>query len=522
MNLIEESFQREKKQKTKKTTKIIMAILIILLIAIIGIIIAIYYLDKTTLKIYLNGQQDAKLKELLVFEEDGNIYVPIRAISSYLGYQSYNGDYSNKSEEINKCYIQSEDEITNFYLNSNKIYKMNLEESDDYEYFYIDKPVKSINGNLYTTIDGIQKAFNVSFVYNKEENNIVIYTLPYLVEYYSKQVLDLGYNKLSDVFNNEKAILENMLIVESANNDLGVINANTGETIIETKYDDIYYLQHTGDFLVKDNSKVGIISKNRETKVQLSYDSIELMDSDAGLYLVKRDNKYGVIDLKGNTKLYIEYDQIGIDISKFDKNDIKNKYILVNKLIPVQKEKKWALFDINGKQVTEFKYDSFGYIKSSNKNAESLLVIPNYDVIVACQNQKYTLLNENGRELMNIIADDIYMEISSGKKSYKINANNNIRDAEEFLDLIGITDKTQDEEDNNEQKANTTQNNTNINSNNIQTNTTNNTQSGIQTQNANQTQNNVQNKNEVQNTNLNQNSNQIEQLTSGTTQDQLQ
>ena len=246
------------------------------------------------------------------------------------------------------------------------------------------------------------------------------------------------------------------------------------------------------------------------------------MDSDEGLYLVKRDNKYGVIDLKGNTKLYIEYDQIGIDISKFDKNDIKNKYILVNKLIPVQKEKKWALFDINGKQVTEFKYDSFGYIKSSNKNAESLLVIPNYDVIVACQNQKYTLLNENGRELMNIIADDIYMEISSGKKSYKINANNNIRDAEEFLDLIGITDKTQDEEDNNEQKANTTQNNTNINSNNIQTNTTNNTQSGIQTQNTNQTQNNVQNQNEVQNTNLNQNSNQIEQLTSGTTQDQLQ
>ena len=310
MNLIEESFQREKKQKTKKTTKIIMAILIILLIAIIGIIIAIYYLDKTTLKIYLNGQQDAKLKELLVFEEDGNIYVPIRAISSYLGYQSYNGDYSNKSEEINKCYIQSEDEITNFYLNSNKIYKMNLEESDDYEYFYIDKPVKSINGNLYTTIDGIQKAFNVSFVYNKEENNIVIYTLPYLVEYYSKQVLDLGYNKLSDVFNNEKAILENMLIVESANNDLGVINANTGETIIETKYDDIYYLQHTGDFLVEDNSKVGIISKNRETKVQLSYDSIELMDSDAGLYLVKRDNKYGVMKITGEVVIEPIYDNL--------------------------------------------------------------------------------------------------------------------------------------------------------------------------------------------------------------------
>ncbi len=31
-----------------------------------------------------------------------------------------------------------------------------------------------------------------------------------------------------------------------------------------------------------------MLSKNGETKIQIIYDSIELMDSDAGLYVVKK------------------------------------------------------------------------------------------------------------------------------------------------------------------------------------------------------------------------------------------
>ena len=172
--------------------------------------------------------------------------------------------------------------------------------------------------------------------------------------------------------------------------------------------------------------------------MQLIYDSIELMDSDAGLYVVKRDDKYGVIDTRGNIKIYVEYDEIGIDPSQFEKNDIKNGYILVNNLIPVRKDKLWGLYNKNGKLVVNIEYDSFGYIASSNKDAMNLLVIPNYDVIVTCSNKKYGLINSSGRVLIGTLTDDIYLTIESGENHYYMTYNNNKLDVEEYLDSQSI------------------------------------------------------------------------------------
>ena len=47
---------------------------------------------------------------MLVFEGD-TVYISIRDIASYVGYQSYSGDYSERSEAKYKCYIKSENEI---------------------------------------------------------------------------------------------------------------------------------------------------------------------------------------------------------------------------------------------------------------------------------------------------------------------------------------------------------------------------------------------------------------------------
>ena len=131
--------------------------------------------------------------------------------------------------------------------------------------------------------------------------------MPYLVQSYSGKVLDSGYSEISDVFANKKAILQNMLVVRKGENKniYGVIDTQ-GKTILEAKYDNITYLPNVGDFLVESNKKVGVLSKNGETKIQIIYDSIELMDSDAGLYVVKKDNKYGVLDLQGKTKIFTE------------------------------------------------------------------------------------------------------------------------------------------------------------------------------------------------------------------------
>ena len=124
-------------------------------------------------------------------------------------------------------------------------------------------------------------------------------------------------------------------------------------------------------------------------------------------------------------------------------------------MIPVRKDKLWGLYNKNGKQVVEFKYDSIGYIASSNKDALNLLVIPDYNVLVACKNEKYTLLNSSGEELFAPVADDIYMTISGGQTYYYIMANNNQMNAIEFLDSIGIKNK------NKQTEKNSTQNNDN-------------------------------------------------------------
>ena len=158
MNIIEESFETKKVDKSKKIARLILAFIIILIIAVIAIVCTLMYLKNSALKITINGKVNEKLVSQLVFENDDTIYVPIREIAKYLGYESYNGEYSQKSEEISKCYIKCDDEIANFKLNSNKVYKLNLEnKSSNYEYFYMDKPVKAIKGQLYITTDGMQK-----------------------------------------------------------------------------------------------------------------------------------------------------------------------------------------------------------------------------------------------------------------------------------------------------------------------------------------------------------------------------
>ena len=435
MNLIDESFETKKTDNSKKITKILLIIMMILVFLIIGIFIAIVYIQDSELRLYINGSTNEKVKQMMLVESDGTVYFPIKDIASYLGYESFNGEYVDKSEDQSKCYIECEDEITNFTLNSNKIYKLTISDNDtNYNYYYSSKPVKATNGKLYASTDMLEKAFNISFNYDTNKKRVYIYTMPFLIDTYQTRILDYGYEQISDNFTNKKTVLDNLLVVTKNQDAIYAVIDVQGNVIIEPKYDYIEYLPNSGDFLVKSNNKVGIISTKRETKIQILYDSLELIDSDSGLYLVKKDNKYGIIDSKGNIKIYIEYDKIGVDNTKFEQNSIKNKYILDNGMIPVQKGEKWGAFDKNGNQVLGFDYDSFGYIASNNRDAINLLIIPNYNILVARQNNKYALINSSGDIIVQPIIDDVYMTIKSGKKYYYMNVNNKTIDIEEWLD----------------------------------------------------------------------------------------
>lgn len=469
MNLIDESVDYKKKDNSKKIARIILIFIALIIIAIISVLGVLMYIKNKELKLYIDGNVNDKVKNMMEVDDDGTVYFPVKDIASYLGYQSYNGEYTDKSEDANKCYVQNDNEIANFVLNSNKIYKLALENSDgNYNYYYANKPVKAINGKLYISSDALANVFNLSFTYDTDSNRVYIYTMPYLIESYSAKVLDYGYDSISDNFINQKAVLNSMLVVTKNQGKSYAVIDLKGNAIIEAKYDNIEYLENTGDFLVTSNNKVGIISSKRETKVQLLYDSLELVDSDSGLFIAKKDNKYGIIDSKGNIKVYIEYDQIGIDNTKFEKNNIKNKYLLDNGMIPAKKDKYWGAFDKNGKTVLNFEYDSFGYTATSNREAINLLIIPDYNLMVVCQNKKYALVSSTGDMVIRPVLDDAYMTISSGKKYYYMNVGDRKIDIIEFLDeqSPNITKNSSNETNNNTTSENKSEENTSTETNN--------------------------------------------------------
>ena len=273
----EENFNTSKKSKLPIILGVIIIFLTILLIVLF---VLVTYLKNSILTITLDNKDISSLEEILDFEQSGEetkIYIPIRKIASYFEYEDYRGDYKYKSEDNTKCYVKNEYETEMFTLDSDIIIKTRGD--SDYEYIKIDEKVFEKDGELYTTIDGIKKAYNVEFIYDSEQNNIKIYTMDYLLKLYAS---NLEYKNYSTKFLDKKAIFEDMIIVQQ-NGNYGVVQASTGKSILETKYESISYLPNAKDFLVKSNGKYGIMTKESTTKVNIAYDEIKIIDNTNGL-----------------------------------------------------------------------------------------------------------------------------------------------------------------------------------------------------------------------------------------------
>ena len=442
MELYEE-VDNKKKSKLPMIIGISLIVLIILIIVIIGTII---YLKQSVMQITVNGQNKNEIEKLLYSPEDDNtkLYVPIRAIAKYLNYNDFRGDYKIKSEDSTKCYVKNENEIAMFTKDSDTLVKTRGD--SDYEYVKLEEKVLEKDGELYTTPSGIEKAFNTLFEYNANKKNINIYTMDYLNQMYaSKLKIDGETVKLSEEYSDQKAIFEGLIIVIK-NNNYGVIDAESGNPILEFKYEDIKYLPATSDFLVKSNNKYGVIGKDTSIKVRTVYDEIKIMDNQNGLYLVKQNNLYGVIDTKGKTIISPEYKQIGIDISKFTQNGIENQYVLLNKIIPVKNNQDlWGMFDIKGQLVKDFIFTGIG-CGSSNlskiANAYPAVVIPSYQVIIVEKDKHYNIITTSGEELIpTYVLETIYLKTNTetGENTFYMAYNNNekVMSVEEWLASTG-------------------------------------------------------------------------------------
>lgn len=429
--------------KKKSKMPLIIGICIGVLILITAIIIyMIIYLRSTVYTITLDGVSASDLEEIFYIEgseetpESMKLYIPIRKMAPFLNYSDYSGDYINKSEDNTKCYVQNEYETVVFTQDSNEIFK--TRGNSDYETLQLDEKVFSKDGELYTTIDGIEKAYNVEFLFDPTKRRIEIYTMGYLLDYYA-QYLQL--EEYSVDFSDQKAIFEGMIIVKQGN-QYGVIDATTGNAILETKYEEISYLPNAKDFLVKTNGKYGIVAKDTTIKVRTVYDNIQIMDNQNGLYLARLNNSYGVLDLDGNTIIEPIYQQIGIgNISNYSQNGIESQYIILDELIPIRNNNLWGFFNLQGEQITEFQFTQIGSNKTNVTNSYPVLTVPSYKIVIVQKGGYYNLMQIDGKEIIgNYALDSVYMlsNTTTGENTFYMTYGGRTENIEEWLAGLGF------------------------------------------------------------------------------------
>lgn len=431
----------ESVEETKSKAPMIIGICIgILVVITILITIGIIYLKNSITMIQIDGVRNNQLEKILYIEstEQGmQLYVPILKVAPILGYEGFNGDYLNKSEDKTKCHVISENETAMFTKDSDTLIK--IAGDSEIEYLTIDKPVFEKDGELYTTIDGIQKAFNIIFSHDEEFRNIEIFSMDYLIKYFATK---LKLEDYSTKFVDQKAIFENMIIIQD-DKKYGVINVETGAAVLESKYEEIEYLPTTTDFIVKSNGKYGIVKKDATIKVRTIYDEIKTMDNNNGLYLVKQNNSYGVINIDGNVVIAPEYKQIGTNIDKYTQNGVDNSFVLLNKIIPIKNhENLWGFFNIKGEKIIDFKYSGVGCTVTSASNSYPVLVIPSYEIIVVQQDKFYNLVTSNGEQLApDNTLNSVYLksnaETNTNEFFMTFNENQKVINVEEWLKSTG-------------------------------------------------------------------------------------
>lgn len=433
--------------KEKSKLPIIIGICIgVLLVMIVLIICAIIYLKGSMLKVKLDGKSVNGIEEsLYVLDDEGEkkIYISVRDIAKYFDYEDYRGDYIVKSEDESKCYVKNEYEIAMFTDKSNDLIKTRGD--SDYEYITLDEKTFEKEGKLYTTPNGIEQAFNVLFDYDMQKNTINIFSMDYLNDLYADK-LGIGGEKSSktllDEFSNKKAIFQNLMIIME-NEKYGIINAITGDAVLETKYEYIEYLPSTSDFLIRSNGKYGIFDKEAVLRAKIIYDEIKIMDSQNGLYLVKKNSLYGVIDQNGKTIIEPIYQQIGINGSTYQQNGVENEYILLNELIPIKNsDGLWGIFNLKGEKIKDFEFEGIGCSDVKEAGAYPVVIIPSYKIIIVKKDEHYNLMTSTGELLINSnILNSVYIKLNNetDEKSFYMTYNNNekVMNIGDWLTSIG-------------------------------------------------------------------------------------
>lgn len=515
-----ESLNEEKKKSTK-TMKILAVAIVILFVMSMYMIYYISYVRNKQLKVFVDGAKIQPTADMII-NEDGNVYISINDIAEKIGYRMNNGEYKNPySEDTTKCYLSNQYETASYIADTNEIYKAIIPGKNvfdvDYEYFTIDKNVILKNNKIYTTLDGLSQGCNLSCSYEASKNTVRIYTLDYLVQRYSTRITgaEKVFEKDSEnSYRNKKAILYDMMIVQSSDGKYGVSSLDNN-IVIGQKYKSITFMEQSQEFMVQTEDDLwGIITNEGATKIQPEYTSIKQIDKDRGFYLVSQNSsvgtnkvRYGIVNKNDRVVVHIEYEKIGIDKNSFSADSIDNPYILYEKCIPVKRSNKWGLLDINGNVILPIEYEDLGCLSNSSTSsqASALLLVPEYEAVVVKKASQYGLFNSSGEELIPVPANvlDMYGVLENGKRIayltykdpngvvYKLNIIEYLKNTLGIEPVVNIDTNNNTNNTNNTNTANNNANN-NIDNNENDNNSNNNTDNN-NNNNTNNTNNNPDN-----------------------------
>ena len=151
----------------------------------------------------------------------------------------------------------------------------------------------------------------------------------------------------------------------------------------------------------------------------------------------------------------MEHYRIGVNINEFKENGLKNGYVLLGNLIPVQDNGIWGFYKIESTknadgsinvQCTKMQTDDFSGIGCTTKitrgTATNLMVIEEYGMIVVQkQGTYYGFMNQDGVLPIGVAFTDIYAETTSGQKNYFMVRSNNGKtyNVIEVLEKIGYS-----------------------------------------------------------------------------------
>ena len=458
----DEELQNETKKGMSSSSKVLLAIIgCIILIIILLAVVLMNSTNKIVFRIYVNGNVDNTVKsETLLTTVGDATYINIEEFAKIMGYEYHDGEYKSIKGEKDKCHVVGVKETASFYLNDNRVYKLPVNRRDlQYNEYEFDNPVTNINDKMYASIQAVAKAFNV--LLELKDTGLEISTLDYLIPFYDTKVIEWGYTGIAEQsLDNQKALLEGLLIVQKDGGLYKIIDYTNTKEVALARYISIEFSEYTREFFVTDGSgKVGIINLDGTIKIDPIYSSIAVLDKEANLYIVGQNNKYGVISGAGDTVIYPEYDSIGMN----DNSLTNNRFLLLNELIPVYKDKKWGAFNKNGKMIFNVEYDELGYSSTSieingiKEVVQPVLVIERANGVVVRKENQYGLLDMTGKELVRITVKGIYAREEENKeKKYFMLYNGEEMNVIERLIAAGKIEENPDNEENNDTTDDTT------------------------------------------------------------------